>query len=37
MVETLLERRERWGLTYYVFGDLDFESVSSAIAALAGQ
>jgi probable F420-dependent oxidoreductase len=37
MVDTLLERRERWGLSYYVIGEDDREAVRPAIAALAGQ
>jgi probable F420-dependent oxidoreductase len=36
MVDTLLERRERWGLTYYVFFEEDFELMRPVIAALAG-
>ena len=35
MVETLLERRERWGLTYYVFMDQDVEVLTPVVAALA--
>jgi probable F420-dependent oxidoreductase len=35
MVETLLERREKWGLTYYVFGDQDFDVFKPLIAELA--
>jgi len=36
MVDTLLERRERWGLTYYVFGDQDFDLFRPVMAELAG-
>jgi probable F420-dependent oxidoreductase len=36
IVETLLERRERWGLTYYVCFDQHLETIKSVIAALAG-
>jgi probable F420-dependent oxidoreductase len=36
MVETLLERRDRWGITYYVFFDQDFEVLRPVVAALAG-
>jgi probable F420-dependent oxidoreductase len=36
MVDTLLERREKWGLTYYVFGDQDFDVFKPLIAELAG-
>jgi probable F420-dependent oxidoreductase len=35
IVETLLERRHRWGLTYYVFADEDFEVLQPVAAALA--
>src|SRR4051812_27569995 len=36
MVETLLERRERWGLTYYVFFEQDFDTLAPVVAALGG-
>jgi hypothetical protein len=36
MVDTLLERRDRWGLTYYVFADQEFDVVRPVMAALAG-
>lgn len=36
MVDTLLERREKWGLTYYVFVDQDFEVFKPLMAELAG-
>jgi hypothetical protein len=36
MVDTLLERREKWGLTYYVFGDQDFDIFRPVMAELAG-
>ena len=36
VVETLLERRHRWGLTYYVFAAQDFEVLRPVVAALAG-
>jgi probable F420-dependent oxidoreductase len=35
IVETLLERRHRWGLTYYVFTEEDFELLQPVAAALA--
>ena len=35
MVETLLDRRERWGLTYYVFSDQDIELLRPVVATLA--
>jgi probable F420-dependent oxidoreductase len=35
MVETLLERREKWGLTYYVFGDHNFDDFKPLMAELA--
>jgi hypothetical protein len=36
VVETLLERRDRWGLTYYVIADQDFEFFRPVVATLAG-
>jgi len=35
MVETLLDRRDRWGLTYYVFSDQDIELLRPVVATLA--
>ena len=35
VVETLLERRDRWGLTYYVFAERDSELLLPVLAALA--
>ena len=36
MVDTLLERRDRWGLTYNVFADRDFDLFRPVMAVLAG-
>jgi probable F420-dependent oxidoreductase len=36
MVDTLLERRDRWGLTYNVFADHDFDVFRPVMAVLAG-
>ena len=36
IVDTLRERRDRWGLTYYVFADQDFDVFRPVMAALAG-
>jgi probable F420-dependent oxidoreductase len=36
MVETILERREKWGVTYYVFFEDDFDAFKPVIATLAG-
>jgi probable F420-dependent oxidoreductase len=35
VIETLLERRDRWGLTYYVFGEQDSQFLLPVLAALA--
>jgi probable F420-dependent oxidoreductase len=35
VVEVLLERRDRWGLTYYVFSEQDFDVMRPVVAALA--
>ncbi|MFL5778709.1 MAG: hypothetical protein ACJ761_07170 [Chloroflexota bacterium] len=36
MVETLLRRREGWGLTYHVFFGYDRERMTPVVARLAG-
>jgi len=36
MVDTLLKRRKRWGLSYYVFFEPDFDVLTPVVAALAG-
>jgi probable F420-dependent oxidoreductase len=36
MVDTLVERRDRWGLTYTVFAEEDFDVFSPVMAALGG-
>lgn len=37
MVETLLQRREEWGLTYHVFFESDRERMTPVVARLAGR
>ena len=37
MVDTLLERRERWGLTYHVCFDEDLDLMAPVVAELAGR
>ncbi len=37
MVDTLIERRERWGLSYYVCSDQDVDLLRPVVAALAGR
>ena len=37
MVDTLIERRERWGLTYYVCFEQDFDLLRPVVSALAGR
>jgi probable F420-dependent oxidoreductase len=37
MVETLIERRARWGLSYYVCFEEDLENLADAVTQLAGQ
>ena len=34
--DTLVERRERWGLSYYVFNDDSIDAVAPIVARLTG-
>ena len=34
--DTLVERRERWGLSYYVFNDDSVDTVAPIVARLTG-
>ena len=36
LVGTLEERRQRWGLSYYVFNDTSLDDVAPLVARLAG-